>query len=198
MENKIKDRVLTRLAELGLKPSSFELRAALEAEGFNGTYLYELASGKKNSIPKTKFARLARVLRVPPSYFDGAGVLSGANAAASVSIVGICEAGAWRKAEPSALPGPVITPDSRVAADKQIAYLVRGNHAENIGIGDGSVIVVGTGMSPRNGEVVVVESHREDGMIETLVRKFSDADQSSQPNGKQTVVGIVLQAIKTF
>jgi SOS-response transcriptional repressor LexA len=78
-----------------------------------------------------------------------------------------------------------------VPANQQVAYLVRGNHAENIGISDGSGVVVGKGVTPRSGEFIVAELARPDGTAETTIRKFQDGS-------KYTVVGLILSAIKTF
>lgn len=198
MENEIRDRVVTRLAELGLKPSSFELRAALEAEGFNGTYLYELVAGRKKGIPRTKIARLAKVLKVDPEYLTGQIEEIGIAAGPGVKIVGICEAGAWREPSIVTLKGPAISPDPRVSAESQVAYLVRGNHAENLGIGDASIIVIGKGVIPRSGEIVAVERTREDGTKETSLRKVDDVNFAAQEDGKETIIGVVLFAIRTF
>lgn len=195
MENDIKDRVVARLAELGLKSSSLEVRAALEAEGFNKTYIYELVSGRKASIPQTKIPKLARVLGVTPDYLNG---IVDAVPHSGVKVVGICEAGAWREPGEMHLDAPMIAPDARVSADRQVAYLVRGNHAENCGIVDASIVVVGTGVIPRSGEVIVVERSRSDGTKETTIKKFNGSDVTPDQLKLENFVGVVLSSIKTF
>ncbi|MEY4951806.1 MAG: hypothetical protein RL299_230 [Pseudomonadota bacterium] len=195
MEDEIKDRVMARLAELRLKPSSLEIRAALEAEGFNKTYIYELVAGRKASIPQTKIPKLARVLGVTPDYLNG---IADTVPHSGVRIVGICEAGAWREPGEMRIDAPMIAPDSRVSVDRQVAYLVRGNHAENLGISDASIVVVGTGVIPRSGEIIVVERSRTDGTKETTIKKFSGSDVTAEQLKIENFVGVVLSSIKTF
>lgn len=194
MENPLKARVMARLAELNLKPSSVEIREALEREGLNKTYIYELVAGRKGGVPQTKIPVLARVLGVSQDYLNGTG---SAADFAGVKIVGIAEGGAWREADLPQIDGPMIVPDNRVRPDKQVAYLVRGNHAEIYGINDASVIVVGKGVSPRAGEVVVMERARADGMKEIFISKFCD-DHSAKNEDETSIIGVVLMAIKTF
>ena len=195
MENPMKARVLARLAEMNLKPSSQAIRDALEAEGLNKTYLYELVSGRKSGIPQAKVPVIARVLGVTPDYLNG---LTPSSAQAGVRIIGICEAGAWREPNQPRIEGPLIIPDHRVRADRQVAYLVRGNHAENLGIGDAAIVVAGTGVPPRKGEIVVAERARADGMRETFIRRFDDAEDPREQPIPDQVIGVVLFSIKTF
>lgn len=188
MENPIRTRVIARLDALGLKPSSAAVGAKLTAAGLNRTYLYEFVSGKKDAINPRNIPIIAEVLDVTPEY-----LLAGKTDAAKegLGISGICEAGAWRETQPD-MPLPISLPvDNRFPLEDQRAYLVRGSHAEAMGIIDGSVLVVATTAPARAGDVVVVTRHRGR-ETEITVTRFENAPTDS------TVAGVVLFCLRTF
>lgn len=196
MSNPMRTRIAAHLDAIGLKPSSQAIKDALVAQGLHKTYLYEFMSGKKDTVAPKSLPALAKALNVSMGLLDGSDHQA---APAQIKIGGICEEGAWRAPiEPTEARASYL-PDTRIDPAQQVAYLVRGNHATSLGIVEGSVVIVGLGMQPRAGEVVLIERLREDGMRQTLLKKH-DASQKQSVHGgfSEQIIGIVLLSIKRF
>ncbi len=192
MENPMRARVLSRLSEMGLRPSSQEIRDKLVSHGLNKTYLYEFVSGKKAQINLNNLPAIADVLGVDVEYLTGE--VAG-TAPDGVRIVGICEAGAWRAQRAHVHESLKIAPDRRYPVSSQEAYLVHGNHAENLGIPDGSVLVIAKDIHPRAGEIMVARRDRDDGTSEVFAARY-EGQVPDQPGFR--IVGIVLMAVRMF
>lgn len=171
MENYLRTRIQERLDTLGINPFEAARRA-----GGERTFLNDLLIGKKDSIRRAAIPRVAAALDCDPEYLLGAQdaprrptdapqrtpEIRPENAPGIVPLVGIAEAGTWRLAGRSG-PSPAlpIPPDPRHPASKQVAYLVRGDHAAALGATDGAVIVGVEGAGYRDGDVLVVRRSRD-------------------------------------
>lgn len=178
MSNPMRTRIAAHLATMGLTPASQPIKDALVAQGFNKTYLYEFMSGRKNTIAPKSLPALAKALGVSVGYIDGSDHPISQN---QIKIGGICEEGAWRAPTEPTEGRASYLPDTRVDPSQQVAYLVRGNHAASLGIVEGSVAIIGVGLMPRAGEIVLIERTRDDGMRETLLRKYEANPIASAP-----------------
>jgi SOS-response transcriptional repressor LexA len=189
MENPMKDRVISRLAELGLKPTEGSVKAQLEAAGLHGNYINEFVTGKKKTISLKRLPIVARILGLDPAVLLGK--VSKAEAG-YMSLVGICEAGAWRS--PGSFPNERVpfNPHPRYPAADQVAYVVRDKHAEPFGVSEGSLIIVARNVQPRPGEFIVATRHRDDGAQETTIKKVGRETEGLSSEG------VVILAIKTF
>lgn len=172
MENFLRSRVRERLAALGI--SAFE---ASRRAGAERTFLAELLSGKKDSIRPKRLAQVAGVLDCDPEYLIGAqgAPRRGGAVAGSLSVAGVCEAGVWREAQEIS-PGAGLPPDPRFAAGRQAAYLIRGHHADGIGLQDGDLVIGVEGEPVRDGDRVVTRRTRETGEQELAARMIEGGE----------------------
>ena len=168
METTLRARIRERLTALNM--------TAVEASrrlGVDRSYVAELLRGKKETIRPARLTELAGVLDCDPDYLTGAQPVPRLTDAApgTTPLAGIVEAGAWRgaDAEPrgEALP---IQPDPRFASGRQAAYLVRGHHADALGLRDGDVLLVVADVPIRDGDIVVVRQVRDGGERELAAR----------------------------
>ena len=186
MENLLRDRIRERLAALDLNP--FEAARLIPAER---TFLNDLLIGKKKTIRANAIPAVAAALQCDAGYLMGTqprprGGISPETPeksplarVAGLPLVGIAEAGTWRLSARSGqrqtLP---VSPDPRYPAERQVAFLVRGDHAAELGAGDGSVILALTGADCREGDVVLIRRTREgpEGQEEEItLRRFDGA-----------------------
>lgn len=204
MENPMRSRVVARLAELRLKPSSVHLREKLEAAGLNRTFLSDFVSERKKSIQQKHIPVIADILGIDASFLNGD---TAPLSAPYMNLSGICEADAWRMPGADIGQALPVMPDPRHPAIDQVAMLVRGNHAEKYGISDGSIVIAQTKLQPRSGEMVVAERRRSDGATELSIRKFVNSNlaathlengDDSTPLSEFRIIGVVVLAIRTF
>lgn len=85
-------------------------------------------------------------------------------------IAGILEAGVWRGQEAQPFEAIPLAPDPRFPAERQAAYLVRGHHADALGVRDGDVVLALVDGPPRDGDLVVARRVRSEGETELTVR----------------------------
>ena len=193
MENILRDRVRARLEALDLNP--FEAARRIPAER---TFLNDLLIGKKDTIRRSAIPGVAAALDCDPGYLIGsqdaprradagsppqAPEIPSLAPATPVPLIGVAEAGTWRpwpvSGPPQSLP---IHHDQRFPAADQVAFIVRGDHAADLGAADGSVILALSGGSYRDGDVVVIRRtrHGDDGAeAETSLRRYAHAMQLS-------------------
>lgn len=169
MSQRLRSRVQTRLAALGINPFEADRRAGL-ARG----YVNDLLIGKKASMRPAALGKLAAALDCDPDYLNG--VLATPRpgqtpAGTGVAIEGIIEPGVWREpgAELPTRPAP-LGPDPRYPADRQHWFIVRGDKSAALGIFDASYVAAVEGIPPREGEMAVIRRRRATGEIETSVR----------------------------
>lgn len=194
MENLLRDRIRERLDALQINP--FDAARLIPAER---TFLNDLLIGKKKTIRASAIPRVAAALQCEPGYLMGTQErprnVAPARAPAQtpeksplardpgLPLVGIAEAGTWRLSARSGPPQRLpVAPDPRYPAADQVAYLIRGDHAAELGAGDGSVIVALTGADFRDGDVVLVRRTRtsEDGPEQEItLRRIGRSDAAS-------------------
>lgn len=174
------ERVRARLDALGINPFEAARRAGLQRG-----YINELLSGKKRSV--RQLDKIAAVLECDPEYLRGAQPeprrapryrAKNEPIEASMPLMGVCELNVWR--EPDApLPAAYlpINPDPRFPPEHQAAYLVRDDHALEIGITDRMVVDVvdpatlpGGLQSLKSGDTVVVRRTSKTGSLEFSIR----------------------------
>lgn len=167
MENYMRTRVRDRLAALGI--SAFEAARRVGAER---TFLNDLLVGKKETIRPAAIGKVAEVLDCDPDYLIGAQATprKPSGAAGMMPLAGVCEASAWRDQAGVTAEVLPVAPDPRFPPERQAAYLVRGHHADELGIQDGDVLVAVEDAQPREGDVVVARRRKETGEVELTVR----------------------------
>ncbi len=203
MTNQIKERVQARLKALGINPFEAARRANLER-----SYVNDLLIGKKTTVRASKLPALAEALECDAAYLQGfqaAPVAGTTFQGSSLSLSGIVEKNTWRKAsafrhDEKAIP---LSPDPRYPVHDQAAYLVRGDDFSDLGIADGSILVVLTGVEHvRDGDLVITRRRRaEEVELEYSVEVVSASAQSARastadPNAE--IVGLVLSAHRVF
>jgi hypothetical protein len=199
LKNPMRDRVVSRLNELGMTPTSDAIRQRLHAENLDPNYLYEFIIGKKNALRQSKLPAVARVLQTTPDALSGDRYVL---PPAVVPAAGICEEGAWRAVQPDLTLPASIPVNNRYPVENQHAYLVIGTHAESFGVADKSVLVCVSGVAPRLGDVVIVRRRNSAGDTEFTARRF-DGNTLFLPSGviessRAEVVGTVVMQIRTF
>lgn len=181
MSHLLKARIQERLDYKGLNP--FE---AARMAGQERSFINDLLIGKKQTIRGKAIPALAQMLGCDPEYLLGSQVTPRRGAMPSeqgVTLAGISEAGAWRD-EDIVLPDlgklPLST-DPRYSPDDQKFYLVRGDHADGLGVNDGSVVCVvssaaleAANRSIRAGDVVLIKRMDESGRVETSIRQVDE------------------------
>lgn len=215
----IRVRIRELLDQKGLNPFEAARKAGLER-----SFINDLLIGKKQTIREKTIPSLAQVLGCDPEYLAGYQEMprkSQIRDTSRISLSGVCEAGAWR--DPS-MPMPdfgelPIVPDPRYKADDQAFYLIRGDHAEGLGIIDGSVIGIVTSgalelshRKIRAGDVVLVAREDSEGRIELSARQVDDGENGfilvAKPSRGEIppvtqsknvkIVGLVLRATRVF
>lgn len=195
MENFLRERVRERLEATGLNP--FE---AARRIGNERTFLNDLLIGRKETIRQAAIPRVAAVLDCDPEYLLGAQATprrtraSPAEAiqprpatgeapqqAVGLPLAGICEVGAWRTGADAIPPRRLpVAPDTRLPVEDQVAFLVRGTHADALGLADGDVVVALMGGAWRDGDVLVVRRARADGTAETFLARAENRPQDTE------------------
>lgn len=169
MENFLRRRVKERLDVLRLNPFEAARRAGAQRH-----FLDDLLSGKKESIRPDALIRVAEVLDCDPEYLVGAQSTPRRlpdGEGGSLPLGGICEAGVWRSPGGDPVPQSMpVAPDPRFPAERQIAYLVRGHHADALGLQDGDVLVVLDEDAIRPGDIIICRRRMETGEAELTAR----------------------------
>jgi transcriptional regulator with XRE-family HTH domain len=210
MDNLLRERVRERLTTLEMNP--FE---AARIANFERSFVNDLLIGKKTTVRQSKLPALAKALDCDPEYLiglqgtpragEGAGV-------GSLRLAGIVEAGAWRTAAGTLPPRTSLplAPDPRYPAPRQVAFLVRGDHAAGLGITDGSVVTVLLGpMAYRDGDIVVARRVRNEQEEELSIRVLAggtligrplrESDQEDViPQEGSDIVGLLVAAHRVF
>lgn len=209
MSDLLRTRVRERLDALGMNP--FE---AARKAGFERSFVNDLLIGKKSTVRSGKLSALARALECDPEHLTGLQGVARAGGASPgpMALAGIIKAGAWREAALGPPPRSAIpvNPDPRYPAHMQQAFIVRGDHAVDLGITDGAVIVAFTGpISYRDGDPVVVKRAGEGERYEISIRVISGKDLAAAPVASSRdadrfpasdaeIVGLVLSAHRVF
>ncbi len=206
MENYMRSRVRERLSALGI--TAFEAARRVGAER---TFLNDLLVGKKDTIRPAAIPKVAEVLGCDADYLVGAqatprkptGLASG-----TMPLAGICEAGAWRAPETGeAMTSLPVAHDPRFAPERQVAFLIRGHHADGLGLQDGDVVVAVNDGQAREGEVVIARRRREGGEVEMTVKlvegdelraKAGVASSPKLPLSAAEIVGRVIVSHRIF
>lgn len=201
-----KERIEARLADLHL--TQFD---AAERAGLGRTYVYDFLIGKKDTMRKAQLSALASVLDCDPEYLLGRqdtfrrADIAGAPAAVEgqMPFGGFCEAGAWRTPGASDWPRAVpISADPRYPAGDQVAFIVKGTHAEPFHIFPESILVAVENITAREGDVVVAERRKPDGDFELTVRKYENgnlvAKGDSFDASSAKIRGLVIRSVKIF
>lgn len=180
MSHLLKARIQERLDYKGLNP--FE---AARMAGQERSFINDLLIGKKQTIRGKAIPALAQILGCDPEYLQGSQATPRRGAMPTeqgVTLAGICEAGAWRDEDilPDLGTLPLAT-DPRYSPDDQKFYLVRGDHADGLGVNDGSVIcsvstaaLDAVNRSIRAGDVVLIERRDDSGRVETSIRQVDE------------------------
>ena len=215
MENVLRNRLQERLSALKINPFEAARRA-----GFERSMINDLLIGKKKTIRQGKLEAIADALDCDPEYLAGfqprprrREELDG-TASEGLPLRGVCEADAWREAGGLAQELISINPDPRYPADRQSAYLVRGDHAAGLGIDDGAilcVVEVSAVEDIRDGDIVLASRSRA-GVVELTARKVSigrsgvlllarpghgSIDQLREGDDAK-IEGIILRAVRVF
>lgn len=180
MENYMRARVRERLSALGI--SAFEAARRVGAER---AFLNDLLVGKKETIRPSAIRKVAEVLECDPDYLIGAQATP-RKAPGGMTLAGICEAGAWRGRGSIPVEALPVAPDPRFPAERQAAYLLRGHHADGLGLQDGDVLVAVEESQARNGDTVIVRRRKETGEVELTVHLVEQDElraKRSQPSG---------------
>lgn len=204
----LRQRVRARLTALDVNPFEAARRAGLER-----SFLNDLLIGKKSTVRQAKLPALAKALECDQDYLTGlqGTPRAGGPSFGSLPVLGIVEAGVWR--EPGGGPPKVqlpLGPDPRYPSQSQVAFLVRGDHAGDLGINDGSVVVVFTGpMAYRDGDPVVVRRGGVGKSSELSIRVVSGGSLIAKPApgsaeiesvsvSDAEIVGLVLSSHRVF
>lgn len=185
MENYMRARVRERLSALGI--SAFEAARRVGAER---TFLNDLLVGKKETIRPSAIAKVAEVLDCDPDYLIGAqatprkptGIATG-----MMPLAGIVEAGAWRGPEGVPVEALPVAPDPRFPPERQAAYLLRGHHADELGLQDGDVLVTVADGQARDGDIVIARRRKDEGEVELTVRLL-EAGELRATRGKPSSI----------
>lgn len=195
MENYLRSRVRDRLEALGI--NAFE---AARRIGVERTFLADLLSGKKDTIRPRAIAKVAEVLDCDPEFLIGAQATPRRAAVAvdgTLPLAGICEAGVWRSPEADATPAALpIAPDPRFPRQRQAAYLIRGHHADELGLMDGDVLVAVADEPVRECDVVILRRIRDGGERELRAARLTPQDDLDTVKG--SIVGRVIAAHRVF
>lgn len=193
MENYLRQRVRERLAALGINP--FEAARRVGAER---TFISDLLTGKKETIRQKLIPKVAEVLDCDPEFLVGAQAVprrAKCDGSGVMTLAGICEAGVWRDHSadkaPVALP---VSPDPRYPPERQLAFVLRGHHADGLGLMDGDVLVALRDAPAREGDIVISRRIRDAGETELSVRRIT----SDQGTEGFDVLGIVINAHRVF
>lgn len=210
MTDLLKQRVQERLRALDI--SAFE---AARRAGFERTFINDLLIGKKRSIGVKNIPRVAEALECDPRYLMGHihaphGPQNPEHHGSDqgVPISGVCEAGVWRESPAAPAGGERPVPaDPRYAADAQMAFIVRGDHAEKIGLSDGSVALAVAGLPYRDGDTVIARRSRNGAGDEFTIRviqgdrlELKGAPESGESIGidEAEIVGVVIMGLRIF
>lgn len=177
----LKDIVERRLEELGISPPEASRRGGLD-RGFVADIVY----GRKKSVSHEQLPRLAAALDCSVGYLVGE-TDNPQGFRNELDIEGVVEAGVWRlQTAPPQLPKlPLVGAPNPLG--RQIAFLVRDDGADLLGITDGMVVVGiryddarAFGRHLRTGDVVVVRQVRDDGAeFSTSIREVVLGDDGT-------------------
>lgn len=207
MDNFLRERIRDRLETMGI--TAFE---AARRAGSDRTFIHDLLIGKKDSIRPASLERIAAALECDPEYLIGAQATTrkpphGTELGGMV-LAGICEAGAWRGQEAAQMPMSLpVAPDPRFPSESQAAYLVRGHHADDLGLQDGDLLICINDEAARDGDLVICRRTRARGEVELTARLLEGGEVRARPgvslSQKQTVdavkvLGRVIFSHRTF
>ena len=167
MENVLVLRVKERLAAVGINPFEAARRA-----GFERSYINDLLIGKKQNISRKKLPALAGALECDEKYLVGmqdTPVAANVAPVGSLTLKGYAEADVWRPIAPAPERTVPIAPVPQYAPGMQVAYIVRGDHADGFSLPEGMILIAVGGLPPREGDVVIARRERE-GAREVSVR----------------------------
>jgi transcriptional regulator with XRE-family HTH domain len=185
---------------------------AAERAGLNRSYVYEILRGKKSNPRNAPLEALARVLHCRPEYLRGqvdtpdGEAASRAQVDTGLPLAGSCARDVWQTVKTGQRAFLPVAPDPRYPIEDQKAYSVRDQHAEWLGIVEGSILVVVSGLDPRPHDVVVVRRERR-GAFELSVRRVEGENLVARSPGTPPstikrdaakVIGIVLRAVRIF
>lgn len=213
MDDLLRRRVQHRLDALGINPFEAERRAHLKRG-----YVNDLLIGKKTTFREKALPALAAALECDLDFLRGRSDtpqsgpstrIAGETAGIRMPIDGIAEAGAWRDPQaddddPETAPIP---PDPRFPADRQSAFLVRGDHAAGLRITGGSIVLAVSSDGYRDGDIVVARRLRADGLAETSIRVIAGGALSARPakgeiptypRSEAEIIGRVVRAVVLF
>jgi hypothetical protein len=99
-----------------------------------------------------------------------------------MALAGVCEAGVWRERESAPAPAILpLSPDPRFPPERQAAYLVRGHHADDLGLHDGDVLTAVDDGPVRDGDIVISRRVREGGASELAARLVENGELRARP-----------------
>lgn len=141
----IRERVQARVDALGKSPITLAKRVGLE-RGF----IRDILSGRKKAVGIANLTMVAEALECDPGYLTGdldvpqAGgpVREDEDAPIGLQVMGICEAGVWRKpgAMQFARTRVAVSPELRFPKAPQACYRIRGDALDCLHLADGMYV----------------------------------------------------------
>ncbi len=165
MSDRMRDRVVARLAALGIGPSSIEAKRRLVEQKLSPVYLNDFIIGKKAQLRVTNLEAVARALECTVDYLTGQSEIWHNGAV----LDGVCEVGAWRKRQAQIQHSVGVDPHPDFPWNRQAVFLVTGDKFKKFDIDDGSLVIAITNVEPRLGDKVVARFVRADGASETTI-----------------------------
>lgn len=162
-------RIEARLNALGLSRSS-----AASASGLNVDLIRDINRRPDQTPTLNTIIALAKTLRVSPIWLAFGDEFGAPPENHAIEIVGEVAAGVFRSvsgSDRSYFESTTVPGDSRYPADRQFDLTVRGTSINRIAFDGDLLRCVYVGASePNNGDLVIVEKHRSDGIVETTAK----------------------------
>lgn len=170
-----KDRIEARLRALGIN----QFDAAVKA-GRNSHFIYDFLIGRKKSFKGDGPIRLAQALECSIEYLTGESDEPGrpplagptferSGSSEGLPLAGVVESGVFRRPGSLRIPDEVLPlpPFPGYPAEAQVAYVMRGNGLDELGVTEGMVLTAvqaeALSTPPGNGAIVVIELVRNGG-----------------------------------
>lgn len=184
MSQKMRDRIISRLAAMEEGATSLEIQKRLIEEGLSRIYLRDFVSGKTAQLRTKNLPAVARVLNCSVEYLTGEGDSWHSGAV----IDGVCEVAVWRDPKLPIEHSIGIDPHPDYPWNRQHVFLAHGKEFSKFEVLDGDLLIVVSGTDLKPNCLVVARFPREDGLVETSIMMCRD---------KQTFIKLENDSLRT-
>lgn len=170
MSQKMRDRIVSRLAAMDEGVTSHEIQRRLIEEGLSRIYLRDFVSGKAQQLRTKNLPAIARVLECSVDYLTGEGDVWHSGAV----IDGICEVAVWRDGAMPIDHSVGLDPHPDYPWNRQCVFLVYGQEFKHFEVEDRSLVIAVPEAELKPGNLVVARFRRDDGLVETSIMMCRD------------------------